>query len=222
MPPANYKQILKAGNRPGHEFRIVVGNRENLRHCLLVAPHGGGIEPMTSQITVAIAGVSCRAYYLFEGLLQRRNWGMLHMDSTTFDEPEFVALVQEADYVITFHGAERDRTRTIYVGGLHEEGRRLVIEALKGDLNEYGITAVDATRSADAQTIAGVNPHNLTNRGRMGQGVQLEFSRGARLVFFPGESRTHRQRPNANLGVLARSIDRALRELTGFPASNQK
>jgi phage replication-related protein YjqB (UPF0714/DUF867 family) len=214
MPPANYKQIFKAGNRPGHEFRIVVGNRENLGHCLLVAPHGGGIEPLTSQITMAVAGVAGRAYYLFEGLLLRGNWGTLHMDSTTFDEPEFVALVQDTDFVISFHGAERDRTRTIYVGGLHKDGRRLVIEALNGDLNQCGLTAVDATRSADAQTIAGLSPRNLTNRGRKGQGVQLEFSKGARRVFFAGESRTQRQRPNTNLGVLARSIDRVLRELT--------
>ena len=167
--------------------------------------------------TLAVAGVGGRAYYLFEGLLQRGNWARLHMDSTTFDEPDFVTLIPETDYVITFHGAERDRTRTIYVGGLHEEGRRLVIEALKDGLDEYGITAMDATRSADAQTIAGLNPRNLTNRGRMGQGAQLEFSKGARLVFFPGESKTQRQRPNANLGVLARSIDGALRGLTGFP-----
>jgi phage replication-related protein YjqB (UPF0714/DUF867 family) len=221
MPPANYKQILKAGSRPGHGFRVVVGNRENVCHCLLVAPHGGGIEPMTSQIVVAVARVTGRAYYLFEGLLQRGNWGRLHMDSTTFDEPDFTALVQETNYVISFHGAERDRTRTIYVGGLHEEGRRFMIDALNDDLNKYGITAVDAIRSADARTIAGLNPRNLTNRGRMGQGVQLEFSKGARLVFFPGESRTQRQRPNATLGVLAGSIDRALRELTGFPAKQK-
>ena len=42
MPPANYKEVLKAGNRPGHEFRVVVGNLQNVRHCLLAAPHGGG------------------------------------------------------------------------------------------------------------------------------------------------------------------------------------
>jgi phage replication-related protein YjqB (UPF0714/DUF867 family) len=78
-----------------------------------------------------------------------------------------VALVRETNYIISFHGAERDRTRTIYVGGLHEEGRRLVIEALKDDLYQYGITAVDAARSADAQTIAGLSPRNLTNRGRI-------------------------------------------------------
>jgi phage replication-related protein YjqB (UPF0714/DUF867 family) len=217
MPPANYKEVLKAGNRPGYEFRVVVGNLQNVRHCLLVAPHGGEIEPMTSEITLAVAGVSTRAFYLFEGMLHRRNWERLHMDSTTFDEPDFVALIPETDCIFSFHGAERDKTRTIYVGGLHEKGRRQIAEALNGDLNPYGITAVDATRSKDTRTIAGLSPHNLTNRGRAGPGVQLEFSEGARLVFFPGKSRTERQRPNANLGVLARSVDRVLGGLTGFP-----
>jgi phage replication-related protein YjqB (UPF0714/DUF867 family) len=217
MPPATYKEVLKAGNRLGHEFRVIVGNLQNVGPCLLVAPHGGGIEPMTSEITLAVAGVSTRAYYLFEGLLLRGNWQRLHMGSTTFDEPDFVALVPETDCIVSFHGAERDRTRTIYVGGLHEEGRRQLVEALNGDLNPYGITAVDATRSKDARTIAGLSLHNLTNRGKAGRGVQLEFSEGARLVFFPGKSRTERQRPNVNLDVLARSIDRVLSGLTGFP-----
>ena len=222
MPPTNYKQVLKAGYCPGHGFRVVVGNRENLRPCLLVAPHGGRIEPMTSQITVAVAGVSGRAYYLFEGMLRHGNWGRLHMDSTTFDEPDFVALVRGTDHVISFHGAERDRTRTIYVGGLHGEGRRLVIAALNFDLNEAGITAVDATESAKAQTIAGLSRRNLTNKGRLGRGVQLEFSMGARLVFFARKSKTESLRPKANLAVLAGSIDRALREFTGFPATRQQ
>ena len=170
MPPANYKEVLKARNRPGKEFRVVVGNRESVRHCLLAAPHGGRIEPMTSEITMAVAGISGRAYYLFEGLLRRGNWGRLHMDSRTFDEPDFVALVPETEYVVSFHGKERDRTRNIDVGGLHEDGRRLMIAALNRDLNQHGVNAVDATQSPKARTIAGLSPRNVTNREEREEG----------------------------------------------------
>jgi phage replication-related protein YjqB (UPF0714/DUF867 family) len=48
MPPTCYADILKAGYRRDQDFEVVIGNRENIRPCLIVAPHGGSIEPMTS------------------------------------------------------------------------------------------------------------------------------------------------------------------------------
>jgi len=164
---------------------------------------------MTSEVTRAVAIVGARSFYLFEGLLSRNNWNAFHISSTSFDEPDFEVLVEKTALVVAFHGAERDGGRNIYVGGLHEEGRRLMVEALNAVLRQLGILAVDATDGAVAESISGLHPRNLTNRGQTGRGIQLEFSVGARLVFFPGKSRTERH-PNEHLALLAESIDDVL------------
>jgi len=217
MPPTCYADILKAGHRRGHDFEIVIGNWECRHSCLIAAPHGGSIEPLTSEIARAVADVSARAFYLFLGHLNRNNWNAFHIDSTRFDEPDFTRLATETEFIVSFHGAEGDQERRVNVGGLHEEGRAIMIQSLNADLAPYKILAVDATKAGVAQSIAGLHPHNLTNRGRTGRGIQLEFSDAARLVFFPGKSRAARQRPNEHLPVLARSIDAALRRLTNSP-----
>jgi phage replication-related protein YjqB (UPF0714/DUF867 family) len=217
MPPTCYADILEAGLRRGRDFEVVIGNRENVRSCLIVAPHGGNIEPTTSEIARAVANVSSRSFYLFLGRLPRNNWDAFHIDSTSFDEPDFEILIADTELVVSFHGAQRDRGRNIYVGGRHAEGRELMIENLNPALQRFGIVVVDAARGKVAQSIAGLHPRNLTNRGRMGRGVQLEFSDAARLVFFPGRSRAERQRPNEHLTVLAQSVDAVLRRLTNFP-----
>jgi len=221
MPPTCYADILEAGLRKGRDFEVVIGNRENVRSCLIVAPHGGSIEPKTSEIARAVADVSARTFYLFLGLLRRNNWDAFHIDSTCFDEPDFERLVADTELVVSFHGARKDRGRNIYVGGLHEEGRGLMIENLNAALQRFGIKAVDATIGKIAQSIAGLHPHNLTNRGRTGRGVQLEFSDGARLVFFPGRKRAEWLRPHERLTVLAQSVDAVLQRLTCLETPNE-
>jgi phage replication-related protein YjqB (UPF0714/DUF867 family) len=217
MPPTCYADILKAGHRRNRYFEIVIGNRENIRPCLVVAPHGGKIEPLTSEIARAVADVSVRSFYLFVGLLRRNNWGALHIASTSFDEPDFEALVADTELVVSFHGAQGDRGRNIYVGGLHEEGRALMIDALNPALHRFGIVAVDAARAKDKPSIAGLDGRNLTNRGRTGRGIQLEFSDRARLAFSPGRSRVQRQHPKQHLAILAQTVDAVLQRLTNFP-----
>lgn len=213
VPPRNYAEIIDAGYQRGKDFRVVTGNREQVRNCLLVAPHGGSIEPMTSEIVSAVALISNRTYYLFEGHLPRNNWNALHMDSTSFDEPDFESLVERTEVVVSFHGAERDQGRNIYIGGLHEKGRGLMVEALNGSLGQFEILSVDATGGVGAQSIAGLHPRNLTNRGQTGRGIQLEFSEDARLVFFAGKSRMGRQQPNERLSLLAQTIDGVLEQV---------
>lgn len=222
MPPNCYLDIIQAGLLRGRDFDVVIGNRGNVESCLIVAPHGGSIEPMTSEIARAVADVNERCFYLFLGLLPRNNWNSFHVDSTSFDEPDFQALVAATEFVVSFHGAERDKARNIYVGGLHDEGRQLMVETLNAALQSIGIEAVDAAKSKVAQSIAGLHPRNLTNRGRGGRGVQLEFSDGARLVFFPGRSRAERQRPNEHLIVLAQAVDAVLQQLTNVPAQEER
>jgi phage replication-related protein YjqB (UPF0714/DUF867 family) len=48
--PRNYQEVLDAGYVRDQDFRVAVGNLEQVAGCLVTAPHGGGIEPGTSEI----------------------------------------------------------------------------------------------------------------------------------------------------------------------------
>jgi hypothetical protein len=122
VPPKNYAEIIDAGYERDKHFRVVIGNYGQVRTCLLVAPHGGSIEPMTSEIVFAVASVSNRAYYLFEGQLRRNNWKDLHIDSTSFDEPDFEMLVANTELVVSFPWG-RARSRTEYLRWRSTRGR---------------------------------------------------------------------------------------------------
>jgi hypothetical protein len=91
--------------------------------------------------------------------------------------------------VLSFHGEGSKRGRTIYVGGLYDEARHALLESLNAGLADLGVRALDALASRHAEEIAGRSPDNITNCGRLGAGVQLEFSLGARLAFFESLTR---------------------------------
>jgi phage replication-related protein YjqB (UPF0714/DUF867 family) len=60
---------------------------------------------------------------------------------------------------------------------------------------------------------------NVTNRGKRGEGIQLEFSRAARdLLFPPDSSREARGRRSAQLRPLAASIHAATKQLCDIAA----
>ena len=67
----------------GRDFKV--RTQERLGTTVIIAPHGGGIEPGTSEIAEAIAGNDL-SLYLFEGIRDENN-RELHITSTRFDEP---------------------------------------------------------------------------------------------------------------------------------------
>jgi phage replication-related protein YjqB (UPF0714/DUF867 family) len=214
VEPRSYQEVLDRGYIPNRDFRVVVGNLENIDRCLLIAPHGGAIEPGTTEIMHAVADLGGWAFYHFDGTLRRRNKDRLHITSTRFDEPQLTTLLTNTRFVMSFHGQSGSTHRTIYVGGLYKRGRRVLLDALNADLEPISMHAVDATRARHAEEIKGASPRNITNQGQLRTGVQLEFSRGARLACFESLSHAGRQRPRPTLATVARSIHRALAELT--------
>ncbi|WP_427149045.1 poly-gamma-glutamate hydrolase family protein [Rhizobium leguminosarum] len=83
-----------------------------------IAPHGGKIEPSTSELARAVASDTC-SLCLFEG---RKNSGNrdLHITSTNFDEPRGDALVRKGEVAIAFHGGAGEG-ETIFLGGRHQQ-----------------------------------------------------------------------------------------------------
>ena len=113
--PSGYAEILKRGYALGRDFRVAFGDSK-IELCLLVAPHGGGIEPGSSEIMRAVADLGGWAWYEFAGFLRQRNKECLHIPSTHFDEPTLQSMLPHAGFVVAFHGASKSREPVVYVG----------------------------------------------------------------------------------------------------------
>jgi phage replication-related protein YjqB (UPF0714/DUF867 family) len=207
--PRNYQEVLDRGCVPGRDLRVGFGDGDIAR-CLLVAPHGGGIEPGTSELLRAISELGGWAWYEFAGFLRSGNQEALHIASTLFDEPTLLALLPRTNFVLTLHGADDNGDPVVYVGGRWEVGRATITATINATRTKHGIHAVEAPAR-----LRGTEPTNLTNRGKLGYGIQLEFSRAARNLLFPPDcSRPARGRRSPRLSALARAVHNGLQQLT--------
>ena len=152
----------------GQDYRIRIELRD-LR-VLIMAPHGGKIEPTTAQIAEANAGIDY-SFYSFEGL--KTDSRMLHIESHLFDEPSALQAAQKADVVITVHGQLNQKEEFVMVGGLNESLGSEITAQLK---------AASFQTRPPAEGLMGNDPMNICNRGKSKQGVQLEVSRKVRDV----------------------------------------
>ena len=151
----------------GQDYRIRIELRDP--SVLIMAPHGGKIEPTTGEIAEAIAG-SVYSSYVFEGLKADGN-GVLHIESHLFDEPRALKAVEKGEVVITVHGQIDQKEAFIMIGGLNENLR----SRIKRQLEAAGFQARPPTEG-----LMGTDPMNICNRGKSKQGIQLEVSRKAR------------------------------------------
>ncbi len=165
---------LAAREIEGKHYRIRVAVRDS--QIAILAPHGGYIEPGTSEAALAIAHVNF-SFYCFESLTLRAKGDGLHITSTRFDEPQALQLVEASQIVIGVHGRKNGAdAASIWVGGLHEPLRDAICAALE----ESGFRAKPV---GEGHPLAGRNPRNICNRGRRGAGVQLELPRALRMSF---------------------------------------
>src|ERR1700751_2371520 len=81
----------------GVDYRIRMKDRSS--RVAIIAPHGGFIEPATSEITVEIAAENF-SLYCFEGLAANRLHHDLHITSGHFDEPMALSLVSKSQIVV--------------------------------------------------------------------------------------------------------------------------
>jgi phage replication-related protein YjqB (UPF0714/DUF867 family) len=151
----------------GQDYRIRIELRDP--RVLILAPHGGRIEPATVEIAEAIAGTNY-SFYAFEGLKRDGN-NVLHIESHLFDEPRALKAVEKADVVIAVHGQIDRKDGFIMAGGLGTH--------LRSEIERQLETSGFLTR-LPAEGLMGTDPQNICNRGKLRQGVQLEISRKAR------------------------------------------
>jgi phage replication-related protein YjqB (UPF0714/DUF867 family) len=204
--PLNYREVIDRGFVPGRDLRIAFGDG-NIARCLLVAPHGGGIEPGTSEILRAVVELGGWAWYEFAGFLRKGNKESLRIASTRFDEPTLLTLLPQTDFVVTFHGAGGTSDQITTLSGSWEAGRATLAAAMNATTAVHGVRAVNTT--GPSMEIA-----DIINRGKRAQGVRLEFSRGARNNLFPPDcSREARGRRSPRLDALAQAIHGGLEQL---------
>jgi len=153
----------------GVDYAVHVVPREGSGIAIL-APHGGHIEGRTSEIARLIAADD-HALYLFEGLRTTGdNFDCLHLTSGQFDEPRALDLISRCDTVVAVHGYAAAGP-DVLLGGLHERLKSELARALQ----QAGFSC-----QALGHRFPGKDPRNICNRGRSGQGLQLELSEGLR------------------------------------------
>ena len=185
-----------------HEWRQLVEEQATDNpetQTIVMALHGGGIEPGTSEIALATAGfhpatlepaadgLGTHDFWLFEGLLSDGN-ARLHVTASNYnDEPIASELVRNARRCISLHGCTDPQANgKIQLGGLDCELRDLVLE----ELTRAGIAAEIATNEA----LAGTLPQNIANKTQRGGCAQLEMGTSYRRSLF--EINTRPQRKN--------------------------
>lgn len=166
------------------DFRILTVRRKG-SGTVIVAPHGGAIEPGTSEVAMEVAGDDL-SLALFEGIKPEGGNQRLHLTSTNFDEPRCVQLVLGADTIVAIHG-EASAEPSVFLGGRDD---RLGAQ-LKALLKRHGY-AVGIHGNTD---LHGLSAKNICNRGRSRAGVQLELSRGLRRTFFLSLTAEGRKEP---------------------------
>jgi phage replication-related protein YjqB (UPF0714/DUF867 family) len=191
--PAAYRRFeeLLNGEEEGVDFsRIVIARNSPLA---IVALHGGGIEPGTSEIAQAIAG-NDYSLYCFESL-KANGSELLHITSHDFDDPLCLNLIKTAQVVISIHGCSGDgKGAGVFIGGRHKQLQK----QLSDTLQQAGFLVAPG-----AGRYPGQHRDNVCNLGQAGAGIQLEISLGVRHKMFAGMQRQERKitRPAFNLFV---------------------
>lgn len=154
---------LEAQEARGRDFDVLVRHRNDAR-VVVIAPHGGGIEPETAEIAQAIAGAEF-SLYCFKGIKANGN-GRLHITSHNFDEPGCLTLLAKHQSVLAIHGCAETGERAL-LGGLDKS----LISDLSTALKMVGIRA-----ETSGHKYTGIHPGNICNRGARGIGAQFELS----------------------------------------------
>jgi phage replication-related protein YjqB (UPF0714/DUF867 family) len=178
-----YKSFSHLAQAEKHGKDFIIRTVERRSAIAVIAPHGGGIEPGTSEIAEAIAGDDL-SFYAFEGKKRTDNRD-LHITSARIDEPQGLALVKSSESAIAIHGENDDDQQVVFIGG----GDAALCARLRDALVKSGFV-VQKHKNPDLQ---GTHEANICNRGKSGLGVQLELTNALRASFFESLTRNGRK-----------------------------
>ena len=182
-----------------HEDHFQILCYEGTSGVAVMAPHGGGIEPGTTEIAKGVAGTE-HTFYAFEGLKPSGNRD-LHITSTNFDEPIGLKIARKAQRVVAIHGCS-NKEKIVHIGGLDNDLKNKVAAGLSA----AGFQVRESLESA----LQGTSPHNICNRSKNRCGVQIEVSSGLRHLMFESLSRKGRTRTKPTYRRFVSTLRRAI------------
>jgi phage replication-related protein YjqB (UPF0714/DUF867 family) len=162
--------------------------------------HGGGIEPGTSELCLAIAGYDpadltpsgpVYDYWMLEGIRTSGN-AALHVTATHCDDPVALATAAASRRTVSLHGCSPaeaeldDDVAAVLVGGLDTDLKAALIQAYRA----AGVNAIDAST---VPPLSGTDTRNIVNLNGRGKGVQLELTTPLRTDMFFTNTRKDRK-----------------------------
>ncbi|MER5768423.1 poly-gamma-glutamate hydrolase family protein [Streptomyces sp. NPDC001985] len=161
----------------------------------VMAIHGGGIEPGTSELCLGIAGfhtspvapagrdgLPLHDYWMFEGRKTSGNADAFHVTSSKADDRVALSMAGSSLNVVSVHGCDwqgvttPDNKQAVVVGGLNVPFKNL----LKAQLTAAGFQVIDGAGT----NLAGEQPNNICNRTILRMGAQLELTGELRAAMF--------------------------------------
>jgi phage replication-related protein YjqB (UPF0714/DUF867 family) len=216
--PSNVEGTTYAKRWKRHEWSQMVEKQATdapETQKIVLAIHGGGIEPGTSELALAVAGyhpdtlvtsiddLGLHDFWLFEGLLPSGN-GKLHVTASHYDEPIATELVQNARRCISLHGcSDTQANGKIQIGGLDLELGNIVLE----ELTIAGIPAEITTN----EKLGGDLPNNIANKTKILGCVQLEMGTSYRSSLFGTNTQPQRKKTtNTQFWLLVGALRKAM------------
>lgn len=156
----NYSELSKKYQK-GIDYNIEM--RTVSSDIIVAAPHGGLIEPLTTEVARVVAK-DVFNFYSLTALIEDSN---MHITSHQFDEPRCISIIKKCNTVVTIHGCA-DTDKVVYVGGL-DMAKRIKIAC-----NLRTIKGVKVVSTG--HRFKGEHPDNICNKGVKKKGVQIELS----------------------------------------------
>jgi phage replication-related protein YjqB (UPF0714/DUF867 family) len=196
-------------HRRHERFDDTLARTDDLPRTTILAPHGGGIEPGTSELCLAVAGYHPASlpqvppagvthdYWMFEGVRELGN-AALHVSSTGCDDGVAVSLCAGSLNALALHGFQpgppdmSEDDQVVLVGGGNEVLKGYLLEGLRR-------AEFDARDAGQHGELDGDAECNIVNRTLLGMGGQLELSTPLRDAMFTEHSRPRRKHTTTQL-----------------------
>ena len=215
-------------HRRHERFDDTLARTDDVPKTTILAPHGGGIEPGTSELCLAVAGYHpanlpefppaavTYDYWMFEGIRDGGN-AKLHVTSTGCDDDMAVSLCAGSLNALSLHGFDPAPefpadAQKVLVGGANAKLKDLLLAGL----DKAHFEVIDAagngqpTGNGDAagnRELDGDNACNIVNRTMLTKGgapigrggAQLELSTPLRDAMFTENTRPRRKHTTTQL-----------------------
>src|ERR1051326_1852890 len=146
---------LAAHEKEGVDFKVESVDRQS--PVVVIAIHGGKIEPGSEAVAREIAGETLSKYIFMAGKAKENH--TLHLTSTHFDDPRVVALVRSGKLCVSVHGFKEEQRDIVCVGGRNAKLRDHLAKQLAGPGMPWSV-------ESPCERFGGADPANIVNKGK--------------------------------------------------------